>query len=82
VRTLRGSRAELFFPLEAVPGKVAQVDFGVAHDLIAGCMQKFILFLTRAPGKLGLPVNHMRPISSFVFGRRSSLGGSTVCPAT
>lgn len=48
VRTLRGSRIEVFVPLEAVPGKVAQVDFGVAHVLIAGCMQKVFLFLMRA----------------------------------
>jgi transposase len=48
VRELRGSRTQVFVPLEAVPGKVAQVDFGVAQVLIAGALQKVFLFCLRA----------------------------------
>jgi transposase len=48
VRVLRGRRVEVFVPLEAVPGKVAQVDFGVAHVVLAGCAQKVLLFCLRA----------------------------------
>ena len=35
VRAIKGRRVEVFVPLEAVPGKVAQADFGQAHVLIA-----------------------------------------------
>lgn len=48
VRTLRGSRVEVFVPLEAVPGKVAQVDFGIASVMMAGDMVKVFLFCLRA----------------------------------
>jgi transposase len=48
VRALRGRRVEMFVPLEAVPGKVAQADFGQAHVLIAGCVQKVFIFCLRA----------------------------------
>jgi transposase len=48
VRALRGPRVEVFVPLEAVPGKVAQVDFGVAHVLIEDTVEKVFLFLMRA----------------------------------
>jgi transposase len=47
VRALRGSRVEVFVPLEAVPGKVAQVDFGVATVMIAGTSVKAFLFCLR-----------------------------------
>ena len=36
VRTLRGRQTEVFVPLEAVPGKVAQADFGQESVLVAG----------------------------------------------
>lgn len=48
VRALRGRRVEMFVPLEAVPGKVAQADFGQAHVLIAGQFQKVFIFCLRA----------------------------------
>jgi transposase len=48
VRALRGRRVEMFVPLEAVPGKVAQADFGQAQVLVAGTMQKVFIFCLRA----------------------------------
>jgi transposase len=48
VRALRGRRVEMFVPLEAVPGKVAQADFGQASVMIAGTMQKVFIFCLRA----------------------------------
>jgi len=48
VRELRGARTQAFVPLEAVPGKVAQVDFGVASVMLAGAQQKVFLFCLRA----------------------------------
>ena len=48
VRALRGRRVEMFVPLEAVPGKVAQADFGQASVLVAGTMQKVFIFCLRA----------------------------------
>jgi transposase len=48
VRALKGRRVEVFVPLEAVPGKVAQADFGVAHVVIGRDMQKVFLFCLRA----------------------------------
>jgi transposase len=48
VRTLRGRRVEVFVPLEAVPGKVAQADFGQAQVMIAGRAEKVFIFCLRA----------------------------------
>jgi transposase len=48
VRALRGRRVEMFVPLEAVPGKVGQVDFGQAQVMIAGAVQKIFVFCLRA----------------------------------
>jgi transposase len=48
VRALRGRRTQVFVPLEAVPGKVAQADFGQAHVMIAGTVQKVFIFCLRA----------------------------------
>ena len=48
VRSLRGRRAQVFVPLEAPAGKIAQADFGVAHVMIAGAMQTVFLFCLRA----------------------------------
>ena len=48
VRAIKGRRVEVFVPLEAVPGKVAQADFGVAHVMIGQDMQKAFLFCLRA----------------------------------
>jgi hypothetical protein len=48
VRSLRGRRVEVFVPLEAVPGKVGQADFGQAHVLIAGTVEKVFVFCLRA----------------------------------
>jgi transposase len=48
VSALRGRRIEVFVPLEAVPGKVAQADFGQAHVMIAGTVQKVFIFCLRA----------------------------------
>jgi transposase len=48
VRRIRGRKVEVFVPLEAVPGKVAQADFGQAHVLIAGSMEKVFIFCLRA----------------------------------
>jgi len=48
VRALRGRRVEVFVPLEAVAGKVAQADFGQAHVMIAGTVQKVFIFCLRA----------------------------------
>ena len=48
VRTLRGRQSEVFVPLEAVPGKVAQADFGQASILVAGRVEKVFLFCLRA----------------------------------
>jgi transposase len=48
VRALRGRQVEVFVPLGAPSGKVAQADFGQAHALIAGTMQTVFLFCLRA----------------------------------
>lgn len=48
VRTLRGRRVEVFVPLEAVPGKAAQADFGQATVQIAGHAERVFLFCLRA----------------------------------
>jgi transposase len=48
VRAIKGRRVEVFVPLEAVPGKVAQADFGVAHVMIGHDMQTAFLFCLRA----------------------------------
>jgi transposase len=48
VRAHRGRRTQVFVPLEAVPGKVAQADFGVAQVMIAGRSQRVFLFCLRA----------------------------------
>jgi transposase len=48
VRTLRGRRTQFFIPLEAVPGKVAQADFGQAQVMIAGHAEKVFIFCLRA----------------------------------
>jgi transposase len=48
VRELRGRIGELYVPLEAVPGKVAQVDFGQAQVLLAGESVRVFLFCVRA----------------------------------
>jgi transposase len=48
VRALRGRRVEVFVPLEAVPGKVAQADFGQAQVMIAGRVEKVFIFCLRA----------------------------------
>jgi transposase len=48
VRALRGRRTEVFVPLKAVPGKLAQADFGQAHVMIAGTVQKVFIFCLRA----------------------------------
>ena len=48
VRAIRGRRTQAFVPLEAPPGKLAQVDFGQAHVVIAGTAQKVFLFMMRA----------------------------------
>jgi transposase len=48
VRAIKGRRVEVFVPLEAVPGKVAQADFGQAHVLVEGRVQKVFLFCLRA----------------------------------
>ncbi len=48
VRALKGRRVEVFVPLEAVPGKVAQADFGQATVLIAGRTERIFLFCLRA----------------------------------
>ena len=48
VRALRSRRLEVFVPLEAPPGKVAQVDFGQAQVMIAGRVQTVFLFCLRA----------------------------------
>ena len=48
VRTLHGRKAEVFVPLEAVPGKVAQADFGQAHVLLSGRTERVFLFCLRA----------------------------------
>ena len=48
VRMVKGRRTQAFVPLEAPPGKLAQVDFGVAHVTIAGGVQKAHLFMMRA----------------------------------
>jgi transposase len=48
VRALRGTRVEVFVPLEAVPGKVAQVDFGQACVMMGSDMVRAFLFCLRA----------------------------------
>lgn len=48
VRALKGRRVEVFVPLEAVPGTVAQADFGQASVLIAGRVERVFLFCLRA----------------------------------
>ena len=48
VRAIKGRRVEVFVPLEAVPGKVAQADFGQASVLIAGQVERVFLFCLRA----------------------------------
>ncbi len=48
VRALRGRRVEVFVPLEAVPGKVAQADFGQASVMVAGEFRKVFIFCLRA----------------------------------
>ncbi len=48
VRELRGSLTEVFVPLEALPGKTAQADFGQAQVLIAERFQRAFLFCLRA----------------------------------
>ncbi len=48
VRELRGRLTEVFVPLEAVPGKAAQADFGQAQVLVAGRFQRAFLFCLRA----------------------------------
>ena len=48
VRALRGRHTEVFVPLEAVPGKVAQADFGQASVVIAGRTERIFLFCLRA----------------------------------
>ncbi len=48
VRAIKGRRVEVFVPLEAVPGKVAQADFGVAQVVIGKEMQRAFLFCLRA----------------------------------
>jgi transposase len=48
VGKLRGRRVEVFVPLEAVPGKVAQADFGQASVMIAGQASKVSIFCLRA----------------------------------
>jgi len=48
VRALKGRRVEVFVPLEAVPGKVAQADFGQASVMIDGRVEKVFLFCLRA----------------------------------
>lgn len=48
VRELRGRLREVFVPLEAVPGKAAQADFGQAQVLIAGRSIRVFLFCLRA----------------------------------
>ncbi len=48
VRELRGRLTEVYVPLEAVPGKTAQADFGQAQVLIAGRSTRAFLFCLRA----------------------------------
>lgn len=48
VRAIKGHRMEVFVPLEAVPGKVAQADFGVAQVVIGADLVKVFLFCLRA----------------------------------
>lgn len=48
VRGLRGRRAPVFVPLEAIPGKVGQADFGQAQVMIAGALEKVFVFCLRA----------------------------------
>ncbi|NLE74631.1 MAG: transposase, partial [Actinobacteria bacterium] len=45
---LRDRRTPVFVPLEAVPGKVGQADFGQAHVMIASAMEKVFVFCLRA----------------------------------
>lgn len=48
VSALRGRRVQVFVPLEAPAGKIAQADFGVAHVMIAGATETVFLFCLRA----------------------------------
>jgi transposase len=48
VRAVKGRKVEVFVPLEAPPGKLAQADFGQAYVLMSGTMQKVFLFCLRA----------------------------------
>lgn len=48
VRAMKGRRVEVFVPLEAPPGKVGEVDFGVARVTIGADLQKVFLFCLRA----------------------------------
>lgn len=48
VRELRERLTEVFVPLEAVPGRTAQADFGQAQVLVAGRSQRAFLFCLRA----------------------------------
>jgi len=69
VRALRGRRVEVFVPLEAVPGKVAQADFNQAQVMIAGSMQKVFIFCCgpstpRSPSPLPTPPRSWKPSST------------------
>lgn len=76
VRRLRPRRAEMFVPLEAPPGKIAQADFGKAKVTIAGKVREISFFCMRAKAS-GVPFAAAYPTErteAFLAGHVAAFG--------